>query len=161
VTTEPIDLSSFAGWVPFAALPTADVPAGPGVYVVVRPNDDPPTFLDTSPAGHFKGKDPTVPIAELQGLWVPGARIVYIGKANLGSGGRRGLRKRLDEFRRSGAGEPVAHSGGRRIWQLTEHADLLVGWRVTDDDEAAKIETDLIAQFRAHYGLHPFANMRR
>jgi hypothetical protein len=161
VTTEPIDLSGFAGWVPFAALPTADVPTGPGVYVVVRPTDDPPTFLDTSPAGHFKGKDPTVPIAELRGLWVPGARIVYIGKANLGSSGRRGLRKRLDEFRRSGVGEPVAHSGGRRIWQLTEHADLLVGWRVTDDDEAAKIETDLIAQFRAHYGLHPFANMRR
>ncbi|CAA0127309.1 Uncharacterised protein [Mycolicibacterium vanbaalenii] len=161
MTTEPIDLSGFAGWVPFAALPTADVPTGPGVYVVVRPTDDPPTFLDTSPAGHFKGKDPTVPIAELRGLWVPGARIVYIGKANLGSSGRRGLRKRLDEFRRSGVGEPVAHSGGRRIWQLTEHADLLVGWRVTDDDEAAKIETDLIAQFRAHYGLHPFANMRR
>lgn len=91
---------------------------------------------------------------------MPGARIVYIGKANLGSSGRRGLRKRLDEFRRSGVGEPAAHSGGRRIWQLTEHADLLVGWRVTDDDEAAKIETDLIAQFRAHYGLHPFANMR-
>lgn len=67
VTTEPIDLSGFAGWVPFAALPTADVPTGPGVYVVVRPIDDPPTFLDTSPAGHFKGKDPTVPIAELPG----------------------------------------------------------------------------------------------
>ncbi len=133
----------------------------PWVYVVVRPTDDPPTFLDTSPAGHFKGKDPTVPVAELQELWVSGTRIVYIGKANLGSTGRRGLRKRLDEFRRSGAGEPVAHSGGRRIWQLTEHADLLVGWRVTDDDEAAKIETDLIAQFRAYYGRHPFANMRR
>lgn len=160
MTTEAIDLSGFTGWVSFTALPTADVPTGPGVYVVVRPNDDPPTFLDVSPAGHFKGKDPTVPIAELQALWVPDTRIVYIGKANLGSAGRRGLRKRLDEFRRSGAGEPVGHSGGRRIWQLADHADLLVGWRVTDDTDAARIESEMIAQFRGHHGLRPFANMR-
>ena len=109
--TEPIDLSGFTGWVPFAELPNTDVPTSPGVYVVVRPTDDPPTFLDTSPAGHFKGKDPTVPVDELHALWVPGTRIIYIGKANAGRTGRRGLRKRLDEFRRSGAGQPVGHSG--------------------------------------------------
>lgn len=160
MTTQPIDLSGFTGWVPFAALPTADVPTNPGVYVVVRPTDEPPTFLQTSPAGHFKGKDPTVPVAELKALWVPGTRIVYIGKANAGRSGRRGLRKRLDEFRRSGAGEPVGHSGGRRIWQLADHAHLVVGWRVTDDTAAAATETGLITQFRAHYGLRPFANMR-
>jgi hypothetical protein len=103
--TAPIDLTLFTGWVPFAQLPNADVPTGPGVYVIVRPTDEPPSFLDVSPAGHFKGKDPTVPVSELQALWVPGTRIVYIGKASLGGSGRRGLRKRLDEFRRSGAGE--------------------------------------------------------
>lgn len=160
MTSEPIDLSGFTGWVPFTALPTAAVPTGPGVYVIVRPTDEPPTFLDTSPAGHFKGKDPTVPVAELQTLWVPGTRIVYIGKASAGSSGRRGLRKRLDEFRRSGAGEPVGHTGGRRIWQLADHDDLLVGWRATDDGAAATTETVMIAQFRAHYGRLPFANMR-
>lgn len=117
MTTEPIDLNGFRGWVPFSELPDADVPTGPGVYVVVRPNDDPPTFLDVSPAGHFKGKDPTVPVAELQALWVPDTRIVYIGKASLGSSGKRGLRKRFYEYRRFGAGEPVGHSGGRRIWR--------------------------------------------
>lgn len=158
--TEPIDLDDFAGWVPFAALPTAGVPTGPGVYVIVRPTDDPPTFLDVSPAGHFKGKDPTVPVAELEQLWVSGTRVVYIGKANHGAGQGRGLYKRLDEFRRFGAGEPIGHSGGRRIWQLADHADLLVGWRVTDDEEAAAMETEMIARFRAHHGLRPFANMR-
>ena len=40
--TEPIDLSGFTGWVPFAELPNTDVPTSPGVYVVVRPTDDPP-----------------------------------------------------------------------------------------------------------------------
>lgn len=158
--TDPVDLSGFSGWVPFAALPTAEVPPSPGVYVIVRPSDEPPTFLDVSPAGHFKGRDPTVPVAELAALWVPGARIVYIGKAALGGIGRRGLRKRLDEFRRFGSGAPIGHSGGRRIWQLADHAELLVGWRVTDDIDAAKTETAMIAAFRAHHGRLPFANMR-
>lgn len=156
-----LDLSSFTGWVPFAALPTADVPTGPGVYVVVRPSAEPPNFLEVSPAGHFKGKDPTEAVAALEALWVPGAHVVYIGKANLGATGRRGLRKRLNEFRRSGAGEPVAHSGGRRIWQLTDHAELLVGWRVTDDADADGTETQMIAAFRDHYGARPFANMAK
>ena len=101
-----------------------------------------------------------MPVAELQDLWVPHARIVYIGKANHGRRGKRGLRKRLDDFRRFGAGEPVGHSGGSRIWHLADHADLLVGWRVTEDTEAAQIETDMIARFRAHHGHRPFANMR-
>lgn len=157
---DPLDLSGFTGWVRFAALPDADVPTGPGVYVVVRPTDDPPRFLDVSPAGHFKGKDPTVPVAELEARWVPGTRVVYIGKANVGASGRRGLRKRLDEYRRFGAGEYVGHSGGRRIWQLADHADLLVGWRVTDDADAAPTETAMIAAFRARYGVRPFANAR-
>ena len=160
MTTDPVDLSGFTGLVPFAELPTAGVPTGPGVYVIVRTTDDPPTFLDVSPAGHFKGKDPTVPVDELQQLWVPGTRVVYIGKANHGGTRRRGLCKRLDEFRRFGAGEPIGHSGGRRIWQLADHTDLLVGWRETEDTEAAAIETAMIAQFRAHHGRLPFANMR-
>jgi hypothetical protein len=109
--TDAVDLSGFAGWVPFSQLPDTDVPAGPGVYVVVRPSAEPPSFLDVSPAGHFKGVDPTVAIAELEAQWVPGAHIVYIGKANLGASGRRGLSHRLAEFRKYGAGVPIGHRG--------------------------------------------------
>ena len=158
--TSPIDLADFAGWVPFAALPNANVPTEPGVYVVVRPSSETPTFLERSPAGHFKGRDPTVPVTDLERLWVPGEHLIYIGKANRGASGRRGLRKRLDEYRRFGAGEPAPHSGGRRIWQLADHSALLVGWKVTDDADAAGIESEMIAAFRAHHGVRPFANAR-
>jgi hypothetical protein len=90
---------------------------------------------------------------------VPGGRIVYIGKANVGASGKRGLRKRLNEFRKYGAGVPIGHTGGRRIWQLTDHDELLVGWHVTDDAQARSMERALIAAFRAYYGTQPFANM--
>lgn len=42
--TGAVDLSGFGGWVPFAALPTADVPVHPGVYVIVRPSDESPPY---------------------------------------------------------------------------------------------------------------------
>ncbi|MDF3282222.1 MULTISPECIES: hypothetical protein [unclassified Gordonia (in: high G+C Gram-positive bacteria)] len=156
-----IDFSRFSGWVRFADLPTADVPRGPGVYVVVRGTDEPPVFLDVSPAGHWKGRDPTELVDALQDRWVPESRVLYIGKANVGTSGRRGLRRRLDEYRRYGSGEPVAHSGGRRIWQLADHADLLVAWRETPDADAAAIESSMILAFAEHYGRLPYANARR
>ena len=40
----------------------------------------------------LKRVDPHRPIHDLRELWVPGTRIVYIGKANAGSNGRRGRR---------------------------------------------------------------------
>lgn len=155
-----IDLSEFAGWVRFADLPDADVPRGPGVYVVVRTSTAPPRFLDVSPAAHWKGRDPTEAIADLRDRWVS-SPVVYIGKASLGKSGRRGLRVRLDEYRRNGAGQMVGHSGGRRIWQLADHADLLVGWRVTPDADAERTESAMLAAFVAHYGRLPYANARK
>ncbi|MGW5441632.1 hypothetical protein [Nocardia asteroides] len=129
-------LDGFGGFVRFSELPDADVPAEPGVYVIVRPTETTPVFLSASPAGWLKGKDPTLPVGELQAAWVPGEPVLYIGKAAGGQSGKRGLRKRLDEYRRHGAGQPVGHWGGRMIWQLADSVDLLVGWRTTDDARA-------------------------
>lgn len=158
-TQAALAADGFTGFVQFAALPESDVPRGPGVYVVIRSSTATPVFLEQSPAGWLKGQDPSVSIAVLEEAWVPGAAIVYIGKANTGRRGRRGLYRRLDEYRRFGAGDKVPHRGGRHIWQLADHQDLLVGWKPTADEHARLLEREMIAAFRAAHGKRPFANL--
>lgn len=150
------DLCGFDGFVPFADLPTSDVPAASGVYVVTRPDTTPPTFLESSDAGRFKGKDPSVSRAELESSWVPDEPVLYIGKASAGAFGRRGLRKRLDEYRRHGAGRKAGHWGGRLIWQLADSGKLLVAWRI--EENARAVEKAMIDRFVAIHDKRPFAN---
>lgn len=151
-----VEAAGFTGYVRFDSLPASGVPAGPGVYVVRRAASEPPVFLALSPAGHFKGKDPSVPIDVLRAAWVEEVDVVYIGKA----GGKRGLRARLDQYRCFGAGEPVGHWGGRFVWQLAEADRLLVAWRATPEDNPAPVELALLAAFERTTGRLPFANLR-
>jgi hypothetical protein len=150
----------FVGFVPFVELPASDVPAAPGVYAVLRQTEAEPAFAEASTGGHFKGKDPSVTAEVLARKWVGGADVLYIGKATRGSAGPRGLRKRLDEYRRFGAGDAVGHWGGRYIWQLADHDQLLVAWNATDEDAAA-VESRMLRDFITHYDTLPFANLRR
>lgn len=60
---EPIRQAGFCGFIPIRELRVTRlrlVPEVMGVYLVLRLRSEPPVFVYPSPAGHFKGKDPTV-----------------------------------------------------------------------------------------------------
>ena len=99
------------------------IPEASAVYALLRDTSSPPEFLERSPAGHFKGRDPTLPVAELRQAWVQDASTVYIGQSN---NLRRRVKQRLD----FGSGEPVGAFGGRMIWQLADAEALTLAWKL-------------------------------
>jgi len=130
----------------------AGLPEKPGVYVVLNPNKE-KSFLPESVGGHFKGKNPTVSLGELEENWVDDAAVLYIGQTT------RTLNKRVNEYMCFGKGKRVAHKGGRLIWQLENHLDLIVCFRV--DDNPPALESEMMKKFEANYGRLPFANLRK
>jgi len=130
----------------------SNVPSGPGVYAVIRSRATDPTFLQKSEAGHFKGKDPTVPIEVAQANWVDGTTVLYLGKAD-------NLQRRLSQLLDFGNGRPVGHWGGRLLWQLAGIDDCTIAWRADPDPRAG--ESSLLAEFFDEFGALPYANLTR
>jgi hypothetical protein len=137
----------FTGFRPLLNLDTNAVTAGRGVYVVLTDPAEDPRFLPSSGGGRFKQRDPTVTESVLSSRWVDASAVVYVGKAN-------SLRSRLRQFRDFGQGRPVAHWGGRLIWQLESHADLLVGWRATTE-EPRLVEKSMLQSSRLAMAVCP------
>lgn len=148
----------FEGFVTFEALGSRaidDVPQSAGIYTVLRIAETPPTFLERSSGGRFKGREPAVPIAQLTSNWVDGSVVTYIGKAE-------NLCRRVRQYRDFGSGRPVGHWGGRYVWQLADSSDLLVAWRRCRKGETSRgLEAGLLAEFHTEHGRLPFANLRR
>ena len=152
-------------WKNLRARGLEEVPTTPGNYVVYRPAVREPEFLEESPAGWFKQKDPSVSIERLGAKWVEGARILYVGKADMRrSGAGAALRRRLEECAQFGGGKAIGHSGGRLIWQLADASELLVAWRELGAEAsttASNVEDDLLSRFKElHDDRLPFANLR-
>ena len=135
------------------------IPKERGVYMILDPEIASPKFLAKGVGGFFKQRDPNVPLSALSGHWVKGCRVLYIGKA-----GREGssvtLRSRLRQYLDFGKGKPAAHYGGRLIWQLEHHPELLVAWKITPKSDPREEEEKLIREFKAQYAKFPFANLR-
>ena len=134
------------------------VPAEPGVYLVLRSCASSPEFLEAGTGGHFKNRDPNVPVTKLAKEWVEGALIVYVGQS--GSNSKRTLKKRIGELIQFGQGARVGHWGGRFIWQLAQADELLICWNETVDDDPKQFKKELIEAFKLTYGgRRPFANL--
>lgn len=98
---------------------------------------------------------------ELRGLqpeelvkWVPGERIVYIGRT------KRALRRRLGEFYRHIHGRSAPHRGGQAVLLLHMlRIPLCVYWASTDRSPCA--EHRMIQQFIDLTGYLPYANRNK
>jgi excinuclease UvrABC nuclease subunit len=150
-----LEAAGFEGFISVRELQATEcsaVPSEPGVYLVMRDPNNPPDFLEVSVGGYHQERNPTVPHKRLVEEWVSGALVIYIGKADI-------LRKRLRKYMRFGEGKPVAHHGGRLIWQLGDNQEVLVCWKPVANP--SQYENDLIGQFKQqHGGKRPFANLR-
>ena len=134
----------------------APVPKFKGIYQVLWNPSEKPRFLDQSPAGRFKGRDPSKPRDELKAKWVEGASALFIAAAG-GSGAKATLRSRIRSMIRFGRGESVGHWNGHSVWQLVNPEDLVIAW-TSMRSEPGKVERELLEKFEEQYGALPFAH---
>lgn len=129
------------------------IPGGKGIYLVLYVRRQRPVFLEKGPGGFFKGRDPNVSTSELRTKWIDDTVIVYIGQTG------DSLKGRISKLIQFGQGMPVAHHGGRHIWQIQDYMDLIVCWKSCPEGiDAREIEHELLGRFRARHGKLPFAN---
>lgn len=157
---ESFKLAGFIGFIPISTLyeDTSMIPKVMGVYFIIHKGSIPPDFLSKGTGGHFKGKNPNVPLSELIYNWVDNTKVIYIGKAG-GSGSSATLQSRLRQYLRFGQSKPIGHWGGRIIWQIKNSGDLILCWKPIHNEEPRIVEGNLIQQFKLIYGKRPFANL--
>lgn len=134
------------------------IPNTKGVYCVVNPTPEKAEFLFPGVGGFFNGKNPNVDFETLKQNWIQNCPVIYIGKA--GGSSNATLRSRLTQYLRFGQGANVGHWGGRYIWQLKNHRDLLVCWFETPMHNPRDLEIKLLELFKEQFNNRlPFANL--
>jgi len=159
-SVDGIKLAGFSGFRKIGDL-VADrniLPDVQGVYMVLYFDSMAPAFLTEGTGGHFKGRNPNVPIDILESRWVQATPVIYIGKAG-GSENNATLKSRIRQYLRFGQGRNVGHWGGRYIWQLENSEDLVICWKSVTDEEPRELEIRLIQKFVSDFGKRPFANL--
>ena len=136
----------------------SSIPKTKGVYLVINPTFKKTEFINPGVGGFFKGKDPNVSIAELQNNLIDNSQVIYIGKAGSPIG-KATLNSRLGQYLRFGETKNVGHWGGRLIWQLKSHSDLIFCWKPTPNDDPRGLEKQLLSDYIKQYGVRPFANL--
>ena len=63
------------------------------------------------------------------------------------------------QYLKFGQGKNIGHYGGRLIWQLKNHLDLIFCWLPMTDTEPRELEKKILADFIQQYGQRPFANL--
>ena len=157
-----IQKQGFQGFITVSKLwsDNSSIPKQRGVYLVINPAYDNPQFLSTGVGGFFKGKDPNVPIEELQKNTIENSQVIYIGKAGSPEG-KATLNSRLVQYLKFGQKKNVGHWGGRYIWQLKNYNDLIFCWKTTPMSDPRIIEKDMIEDFIEQFGSMPYANLKR
>jgi hypothetical protein len=135
------------------------IPSCMGIYLVIYDGPVPPEFLKIGTGGHFKGKNPNVPVEVLKSNWVDSSNVIYIGKAG-GEGKSATLQSRLKQYLKFGAGYDIGHYGGRLIWQLKNSKNLIICWKKLHDEDPRSLEAEMIQDFIRQYGKMPFANLQ-
>ncbi len=132
------------------------IPRQMGVYMVLNMESN-VEFINPGVGGFFKGKDPNVDIPQLKEKFV-NATVVYIGKAG-GISSKATLFSRIGQYLGFGQTKNIGHYGGRYIWQLKNHENLLFCWKPLENEEPVVVEKELLSFFIQEYGKLPFANL--
>lgn len=130
-----------------------------GVYAVVCSPTYRPSFIGLDETRRNRSVIMPWTLEKLKKKWVPGAEILYLGKASGTGAKKHTLRKRLTELIRHSMGKTTKHGphkGGELLWQLRGHNDFEVGFLPTDQPE--KEEERLMGLFLSNTGKLPFAN---
>ena len=144
-----------------ATKPCDAIPCEKGVYMVLNPAfKQEPRFMLKGVGGFFKSRDPNVSIDELRRNYVKDSQIIYIGKAG-STNGNATLQSRLRQYLRFGEGRNVGHYGGRLIWQLENHENLIICWKTVNEGDPRMIEKDYLSNFERKFGVIPFANLTK